>query len=215
MRRRTHRRSFRSHSRRTNPRRRRRSFRANAFVPLPNPRRRRSVVVRRANPKRRSFRRNPFSLSGGTILGFPIKQVAIAGGAVIVAPYLQAQLMRLLPTSIASTTSGRWAVKIGTAAATGYLAKLAMGQEASRLAYITLGANLVADAVSEFMAPAAGTGYFQGLGAFPAAGGGFGAAGFPRGYVQGGMSANGPYTGVFPGMAAPMSLSMDPYRPSM
>lgn len=196
-------------ARRRNPRRRlrahrrRRSFRANAFVP--NPRRRRRTY--RKNPRRRqhrrNFRSNPFSLgAAGNILGFPIKQVMLAGGAVVAAPYIERQLLKLMPVSFAATTAGRWASKLGAAVGVGYIAKLAMGNEAARLAYIVLGANLIADAAAEFMP---GMGYFQ------PAGMGYFAAG-PSGFVTSGPRANGgTYQGVSPLMVAPMSAARDPY----
>jgi hypothetical protein len=202
MARRAHRRR-RSTRRLSTPRhrtRRRRSFRANAFVP--NPRRRRRTYRRVARRgRRRSFRSNPFSLPGGNVLGFPIKQVMLAAGSVIAAPFIEQQLMRLMPVSFASTTAGRWAGKIGAAVGVGYIAKMAMGQEAARLAYIVLGANIVADAVSEFL-PSMGMGYYQGMGMFSA----------PGGMVTSGARAlGGTYQGVSPMLMQPMSVARDPY----
>lgn len=141
---------------------------------------------------------------GGNILGFPIKQVALAGAAVIGAPYIEAQIMKVLPVSFAGTTAGRWTGKIGAAVATGYIAQLAMGNEAARLAYIVLGANLMADAVAEFQShQAAGVGYHQGLGMFSA-----------NGLVTSGArtSALNTYQGVNPLMVVPSSFANDPYK---
>lgn len=197
------RRSIRHSVRRRRSTSRRRSFRANSFVP--NPRRRRRTYRRHAvrRGRRRSFRSNPFSLgSGGNILGFPIKQVMLAGGAVVAAPYIEHQLLKLMPVSMSATASGRWAGKIGAAVATGYIAKLAMGNEAARLAYIVLGANLVADAVAEFMP--SGTGYMtNGMGQFTAG---------PSGFITSGPRANGnTYQGVSALMVAPNAAARDPY----
>jgi len=207
MARRTHRKSRRSF--RTHSRRRRRSFRANSFVPLAvNPKRRRRTYRRRhaVRGRRRSFRSNPFlGGGGGNILGFPIKQIMLAGGAVVAAPYIEHQLIKLMPASFAATTAGRWASKVGAAVGVGYVAKLAMGNEAARLAYIVLGANLVADAVSEFMPATSGVSYYQGMGMFSA----------PGGMVTSGARTSGvigpSYQGVNPLMVMPMSASRDPY----
>jgi hypothetical protein len=175
----------------------RRNTRRNVYVPLANPHRRHRRRKFSANPRRRHqfakmarrrFRRNPPT----DFLGFRLKDVAIAGAAVVAAPFVEKQLMGFLPTSMSGTKGGRWAVKIGTAIATGYAAKYLIGQDASRLAFIVLGANLVADAVTEF-APqlTPGVGYYP-AGLYVAgasAGGGFRSLGA-------GMSAAGPYTGV-------------------
>lgn len=191
-----------------NRRRTSRRRRTNAFVPLANPRRVRRHARRRANPFRKRYRRsNPLGISAGTtILGFPIKQVAIAGAAVVAEPFIERQLLGLLPTSISSTTPGRWAVKVGAAVATGYAAKTLLGQEAARLAFIVLGANMLADAVSEFMpATVSGMGYNVGLGAFG------NVTQFPggMGLVTPGMSARGPFTGVQ--SVAPVRAGQDPF----
>ncbi len=162
---------------RTNPRRHRRSYRRNSFplagmVANPHRRRRRSNPRRSyrkhflRNPRRRHYRRNP-----PDILGFNLQDVAFAGAAVIASPFIEKQILGFLPASISGTTYGRWGVKVAAAAGTGYLAKRFLGPKAGNLALIALGANLIADAVTEF-APsltAGATGYYTrpNLGYYP------------------------------------------------
>src|ERR1041385_8788382 len=101
-------------------------------------------AVARRRAVRRGFRRNP-----PDILGFNLKDVALAGAAVVASPFLERQLIGLLPASLAAGRTGRWLVKVGSAAATGFVAKKVFGQKAGNLALIALGANLIADAVQE------------------------------------------------------------------
>lgn len=153
------------------PARRRRSYKRNfytAAVANPPRRRRRSSSARiatrrrsyRHNPirvgrvrRRRGFRRNPglLSFGGGSILGFPIKDIVKAGIAVVAFPIAANQLRKLLPASLSSGSTGRWVTNIGAAVGIGFLAKKTLGPEAGRIALIALGANLLADAVAEFL----------------------------------------------------------------
>lgn len=212
---------------RRNTRRRRRPYRMNRrrssarmharsrsnFRPNPHRRRhyRRNLFVNRG--KRRHYRRNPPSFAmGGDILGFPIKQVLTAGGAVIVAPYLEHEILNLLPVSFAAQTSGRWTAKVGAAVGVGYLAKMALGNEASRLAYIVLGANLVADAVAEFMptlipgaVPAPLSFYPRGMGFYANA---LGAAG-----DRSSRMALPVYAGITGTAGRAMTAAQDPFTP--
>lgn len=161
---------------------RRRTFRRNSFPvagAVVNPRRRRKVARRRrafaSNPvrrhrftakatRRRTFRRNP-----PDILGFNLKDIAYAGAAVVAAPFVEKQVMGMLPASLSGTKSGRWIVKIGSAAIIGMGAKKFLGRQAGNLALVALGANIIADAVSEF-APQLSMGYYtSSLGYYPAA----------------------------------------------
>jgi hypothetical protein len=203
------------HVKRNPPRRRR--YRRNIYVPLANPHRRRRRYT--TNPRRRRhhffarnhrrrYRRNPPM----DFLGFRFKDVAIAGGAVVIAPFIEKQLLGLLPTSMTGTTGGLWAVKIGTAVATGYAAKMLLGQDASRLAFIALGANLVADAVAQFapsLMPAPAAGYYT-AGLYvpgPSAGGGFRSLGAgPNAGMLG-------YVGLSGRAGVPMMAQQDPFTP--
>lgn len=162
---------------RTNARRRRRSYRRRRNpVAAVNPRRRRRTyrarrrsrrhvsnpVMNRRRSSRRRYRRNP-----PDILGFPLKDIAMAGVAVIASPFLERQVMGLLPTSMAGTKSGRWIVKIGSAALIGFGAKKVLGQHAGQLALVALGANLLSDAVSEFAPQLTGYSYAPALRGYP------------------------------------------------
>lgn len=118
-----------------NPHRRRRRFSA-------NPRRRRHHHFL---GNRRRYHRNP-----PDILGFNLKDIAFAGAAVVVSPFVEKQILGLLPSSISGTTYGLWGVKIASAVATGYAAKKVLGEKAGNLALVALGANLIADAVTQF-----------------------------------------------------------------
>lgn len=220
------RRTKRRKSYRMNAGRRRSSYRRNVYVnPHKRRSRRRSVASYRSNPparrakRRKAYRRNPDPFSslfgGGTILGFPIKQVAIAGGAVIAAPFLERQILSLIPVEYAAKPSGRWAAKIGGAVATGILSKYTLGGEASRLAYIVLGANLIADAYAEFLSPApAGAGLYvnTGMGYYPQLGGPAGGA-----YIGASASARGGYVGLPYGGVPPVATvgykGQDPFQP--
>lgn len=197
----------------TNPRRRS-SYRKNAYVPLAlnRPRRRRRVRpyvqgsgrVRRLkmNPQgRRRYRRNP-----PDILGFNLKDMAMAGAAVIFAPFVEKQIQGILPASMAGTATGRWAVKVGAALGTGYAAKKLLGPKAGNLALIALGANLISDAVTEFAPSLTGLGYYSqrpGLGYFRSSG-----------MLGMGSSAMGPFVGIDGRASIPMSVSTDPFKPS-
>lgn len=195
-----------------NPPRRRR-YRRNIYVPLPNPhkrrrRYRRNPMMKNHRRRRHHFRRNPPM----DFLGFKFKDIAIAGGAVVVGPYIEKQLLGLLPTSMTGTTYGLWAVKIGTAVATGYAAKMLLGNEASRLAYIALGANLVADAVAQFapslMPATTASGYYTAgmYVAGPSAGGGFRSLGA-------GPNPQAGYVGLTGRAGLPMTAAQDPFTP--
>jgi hypothetical protein len=140
-----------------NPRRRRRSYRARSHR-----RRHRANPVINARRRRRSYRRNP-----PDILGFPVKDIAMAGVAVIAAPFIERQVIGLLPTSLAGSKSGRWIVKVGSAALIGFGAKKLLGGHAGNLALVALGANLVADAVQEFAPQLTGYSYAPALGNYP------------------------------------------------
>ena len=169
---------------------RRRTRRHSAFASNA-PRRARRTTAR----GRRGFRKNP-----PDILGFNLKDIAIAGAAVVVKPFIEKQLMSILPTSIASTTSGRWAVKVGSAVAVGYGFKKFIGGKAGELALIALGAGLIDDAVDEFapdLKKTLGLGYYpstpRGLGYYPSTPRGLG--GFTPGIINAG--------GVYPALVAP------------
>lgn len=198
-RRRTRRAARRAHVRTSPVRRRRRARRAFAANP---PRRRRAsrrAVARRSS--RRGFRRNPPDL-----LGFNLKDVAMAGAAVVLAPFVEKQLMGLLPTSMAGTKAGRWAVKVGTAVAVGYGAKKVLGGKFGNLALIALGANLVADAVAEFAPSLTPT---PAVGMYP---GGSGLGYYPRG-LNGGPSGAA-YAGLDRSLLLPMAGATDPFKPA-
>lgn len=133
------------------PRRRRVARRRRAAVrsnPVRHYRRRR-VSHRAASPRRRRgvrrFRRNPISIAG-----FNLKDLLVGGGSVIIAPMIEKQLLPLLPSSLSGTTTGRWAVKLGSALGTFYLAKVALGRRAGEVVAIALGSSLIADVVQEF-----------------------------------------------------------------
>lgn len=176
-------------------RRRRRSARR-AFAANPPARRRRRHSIK----SRRHYRRNP-----PDILGFNLKDVAIAGAAVVLAPFMEKQLMGLLPTSMAGTKEGRWAVKVGAAVAVGFGAKKVLGPKYGNLALIALGANLISDAVHEFapnLIPGAVGAYLpsnSGLGAYT--------------QLQGGpLMRLAPFNGIDRGTLVPASSATDPFR---
>lgn len=153
-----------------NPRRKRRNRprRNHGMGLMGNPRRRRNPSWRRHNPPSTSF------------AGFDLKEIAIAGAAVVLEPFAEKQFLALLPASMSGTTAGRWAVKIGTTIAVGYAAKKFVSPRAGQLAMIALGAQLIADAVAEFaptLSVSTTSAYVRrdpagarGLGAFPIAG---------------------------------------------
>ena len=115
-----------------------------------NPPRRRAAPRRRRasahglRPNRRA-RRNP-----PMVAGLNLKQLLTGGAAVIISPMIEKQLMPMLPASVAGTVYGRWAVKLGSALGTWYLAKSLMGRRSSDVVAIALGSMIVADAVDEF-----------------------------------------------------------------
>lgn len=114
----------------------------------------------------------------------------------VLQPIVERQVMGLLPASFAGTQAGRWTVKIGSTVLIGYGAKTFLGKRAGDLAMLTLGANLLADAVGEFTPQLTGMGYYpQGLG-----------------YVSPGMipSNAGAFTGVYPALVA--SVNNDPFK---
>lgn len=184
------------------PRRRRRTRSARRTAFAANPRRsRRRAVVHRA--RRRGFRRNP-----PDILGFNLKDVAIAGAAVVLCPLVEKQLMAILPASMAGTTSGRWAVKVGSVVAIGFGAKKVLGGKFGNLALIALGANIIADAVHEFaptLIPGSGVSAYLngGLGSYS-----------NRGLRGGPMAMPGTYVGLSPRMLEPASFQTDPFKPA-
>lgn len=183
----------------TNRPRRRRSRRAFAANP---PRRHHRRHTKRASI-RRGFRRNPPDL-----LGFKLKDIAIAGAAVIAAPFLEKQLMSVLPASITGTKYGRYGVKIATAALVGYGLKRSLGGNAANLALIALGANIVADIATDMVPQLvpAGQGMYlpRGMGYYPP-GSRFGLGAGPR--------PNQLFTGVSSRMALPMTATGDPFTP--
>ncbi len=158
-------------------------------------RRRRSVSAYARNPRRRvrRYRRN-----SPIIAGLDLKQLLVGGASVIVAPMIERQLLPLVPTSLSGTTTGRWAVKLGAALATWYVAKMALGRRSSDVVAIALGSSIVADAVQEF---APGVTTLAGVGAYTRGG----LRAYPRsnrlGLVTPGQSAAraiGPGRGLLP-----------------
>lgn len=160
---------------------------------------RRGIAIR--FPRRRSVRRI-FLSNPPDILGFNLKEIAVAGAAVVASPFVEKQLLRILPVSMAGTKTGRWAVKVGSAVAIGFAARRFMGSNTARLAMIGLGAQLVADAVTEFM-PTFGVGFYpnRAMGAY--AGGGYAS-------LRGGRGQT--YLGVSGRAGIPMNPANDPFR---
>lgn len=116
--------------------------------PVRHYRRRRSVrhSSRRRRVGLRRYRRNP----GLSLAGLNLAELLKGAGAVILAPILEKQIMPLLPATVSGTSYGRWAVKLGAALGTWYVAKAAFGRRSADVVAIALGSNLIADAVDEF-----------------------------------------------------------------
>jgi len=99
------------------------------------------------NRRRRAYRRNPISLAG-----LNLKELAFAAGGVIANTFIETQVRSLLtqmaPTVIAGA-SGRWIVRIGSAAATWQLSRMFFGRRISDVVAIALGANVLADIATE------------------------------------------------------------------
>lgn len=149
--RRRRRRYFARHNRRrTVHRRRRHHVRRNVMA---NPFRRRRRRHYRMNRRHfRRYRRNP-----PLIAGLDWMELIKGAGAVILSPMLEKHIMPLLPSSVGGTTYGRWAVKLGAALGTWYLAKAAFGARSGEVVAIALGATLLADAAQEFLPNFTGT----------------------------------------------------------
>ncbi len=162
----------------------------------PRRKRRTRRIVMRSNPvrhyrrrrahrsnRRRRYRRNPIGLAG-----LNLNELLKGAGAVILAPMLEKQLMPMLPASVTSTQYGRWAVRLGSAIGTWYLAKAAFGRRSADVVAIALGSSLIADAVQEFF-PTLGLGAYApvGLGAYPRRG---------LGLVTSGQNARGGLRGM-------------------
>lgn len=100
-------------------------------------------------PNKRRHKRNPPETE---ILGFNLMDVAYGAGGVLLSPILENQLAALLPTSLVGT-SGRWLVKIATAAGLVYVGGKAFGKGVRNVLGIALGSNLLSEAVNEFVIP--------------------------------------------------------------
>lgn len=107
---------------------------------------------RRRRSAARSFRRRGRALRNPRMFaGLNIQEIAFAGGAVLLAPFIERQVAPLLPASFAGTKGGRWAVKIGSAVITWQAWRMLLGKKHGDIAALVLGANLVSDAAQEFM----------------------------------------------------------------
>jgi len=159
----------------------------------------------------RRYRRNP-PLS---FAGLNWMELIKGAGAVILSPMLEKHIMPFLPSSIGGTTYGRWAVKLGAAIGTWYLAKAAFGARSGEVVAIALGATLLADAAQEFLPNLTGTtaAYLpQGMQAYvPGRGLGLvmpGAVSFPRGQIT--RWNPSPFdTGIAPGVSPGITMGGD------
>jgi hypothetical protein len=189
---------------------RRRTYRKNAY--LANPRHRTRRRTTRRNPhvitsRRRNYRANP-----PTFLGFQLGEILYAGGAVVLQPIAERQILALLPVTMAGTLAGRWSAKVGSSVAIGWGARQIFGRRIGDLATLVLGANLVADAVDEFMPAIPG---LSGLGAYVPRSRGVGAYVSSGARLPMGVAPRGAYTGVSPRDLRPMTASEDPFRASI
>lgn len=125
-----------------NRRRHRRRYRRNPF-PVGG------LVV---NPRRRRYRRNPV-LAGVQIPSLQPVLYAGAGfaGTVALENVLTAGDTPLIPTTITGTSLGKYAVRIGCAIATSFLAKMALGSEKAKMVGLGGGVYVLTSAVREFM----------------------------------------------------------------
>jgi hypothetical protein len=121
------------------PRRRRRSYKRNAYFGNP---------VRR----RRSYRRNPI-ISGSQVFGVKFSDILYAGGGFIAPPLVEGFIKGYLPTSITGNAFGKYALKAATVYGLSWAGKKFISQEAGK--YIAIGgivyivANLVIDFVPQ------------------------------------------------------------------
>jgi len=139
-----------SRARVSNPKRRRRARRKNpwtmagplALVNRPHRRRRKA----RTNRKRH-YRRNP------GILGIqlpPMKAVIYAGVGFVAPPMVEGFLAGFLPTSITSTTVGKYAVRIGSVLGLSWLTRMTMGRDPAKMVAIGGGAYILTTVIREF-----------------------------------------------------------------
>lgn len=121
--------------------------------------------------RRRHYRRNP------AILGVELPQMATvlyAGAGFIVPPMLEGILMRYVPTDFATSTVGKYTVRIASVLGLTFLAKQLLGSQEAKYVAIGGGAYVLTTAIGEF-APtllhpqlSAYTSATRGLGAFTA-----------------------------------------------
>lgn len=137
-----------------NPRRRtrRKSYRRNAYPVaglVVNPRRRRASRRRVANPRRRrsSMRRNPAIFGIGLP---PINSVIFAGIGFIAPPMVEGFLNRTLPSSITSSTLGKYAIRVASVVGLSFAVKQFVGSAEARMVAIGGGVYVLSSAVSEF-----------------------------------------------------------------
>jgi hypothetical protein len=137
---------------RKNPRRpRRNAFPIGGVAVAANPKHRHSRRSHaRRNPRRhvrRHYRRNP------AVLGIelpPLQSVLYAGAGFIVPPYIEGMLMPYLPISMATSTVGKYAVRIASVLGLSWLAKQVIGAQEAKMVAIGGGAYVLTTAVAEF-----------------------------------------------------------------
>lgn len=141
-----------------------------------NPRRRRTY--RRNEPARRykrRYRRNPFGLERFGLNTPTLTTMAYTSIGVIGTPVVEGFAAQVIPMPADPMFNklARYAVKIGSAVAVGFLVRQIFGRDAGKAALVGGGAYILVDAIREFMpgmlpagAPGAGY-YFPTMGAQP------------------------------------------------
>lgn len=181
---------------RRNPPKRQTYRRRNYYTagPTTNPRRRRRRTYRRKNYYTRTspMMRNP------RVFGVelpPLRAALFTAGGFVVPSIIETYVAPMLPPALTQNTFGRWAVKLGSVAATGMLARAVVGRREGQAVLIGGGAWLLLQVVQEFM-----PGMIPGVGAQPFLGR------YPR--RRSGLRGNGNGMQVLPATCSPTPFSM-------
>ena len=128
-----------------------------------------SLTMRSNNPRRhrRRHRRNPFPVAGlvanrrhrrhrrnPAILGVtmpPLMEIAWVGGGFIATPMVEGFVNKFLPVEFATSTLGRYAIKVGSVIGLTFLVKQVAGIEKARRIALGGAAYVVVSAVNEFL----------------------------------------------------------------